>query len=291
MTELEYKLRIAKLESLTTAKELEAYIRKIALPKPDSKKSKFDNIHTALRYMRLITQAFHMFKEKSVKQLPDFLYAFNFNTKFSGFWLFFEHTEFNKTVPYEVFLDYFKYCEDVLYGEQYKSIRILPLISKYVKDKEFPINIDNMCNIGNNDYYTTNLYDNLLQEPKTQYTEVDYDLKAIGTKNTLYYTRRGHIQHSSTHSEISKAIQRIVELEIESALFTEKEHILVDKVINGIKTNISQELLKSTTNKTNIEKDVQTRLENIKIFDKNFQESKKKIYDHLEGFYNESSDI
>jgi len=125
MTELEYKLQIAKLESLTTAEELEAYIRKIELSKLDKNKLEFDNIHTTLRYMRLITQAFHMFKEKSVKQLPDYLYTFNSNTKFSGFWLFFEYTEFNKTVQYEIFLDYFKYCEDVFYDEQYKSIRML----------------------------------------------------------------------------------------------------------------------------------------------------------------------
>jgi len=266
MTELEYKIRIAKLESLTTAKELEDYIRKIELPKPDSKKSEFNNIHTALRYMRLTTQAFHMFKEKSVKQLPDFLYAFNSNIKFSSFWLFFEYTEFNKTVPYGVFLDYFKYCNDVLHTDHYKSIRILPLISMYVKDKKFPINVDSIYNIGNIDYFTTALYDNLSQEPKKQYA-------------------------GKGCSAVSKAIQKIVELEIESALFTEKERILVDKVINGIKASVSQKLLKSATNKTNIEKDIQTRVENIKIFDKNFQRSKKKIYDHLEGFYNESSDI
>ena len=288
MTELEYKIRIAKLESLTTAKELEAHIRKLEIPKFDENKSEFDNIHIALRYMRLTTQAFHMFKEKSVKQLPDYLYGFNSNIKFSVFWIFFEYTEFNKTIPYEVFLDYFKYCKDVLYGEQYKSIRILPLVSKYIKDKEFPINIDNMCDIGNNDYYTTNLYNNLLQDPKRQYTDVSYKLKAIGTKNTWNYTRRGYIQHSNAHSAISGAIQRIVELEIEVALFTKKERIIVDKVINGIKTNISKELLKSDNNKYNTEKDIQTRLENIQIFDKNFQRSKKKIYSHLEELYNES---
>jgi len=288
MTELEYKIRIAKLESLTTAKELEAHIRKLEIPKFNENKSEFDNIHIALRYMRLTTQVFHMFKEKSVKQLPDYLYGFNSNIKFSGFWIFFEYTEFNETVPYEIFLDYFKYCEDVLYSNQHKSIRILPLISKYVKDKEFHISLDNMCIIDNNDYYVTNLYSNLLQEPKKQYTDINPRLKAICTNSPWGYTRRGDIQNSDTYSIVSEGIKRIVELEIEAALFTKKERIIVDKVINGIKTNISKELLKSDNNKYNVEKDIQTRLENIQIFDKNFQRSKKKIYSHLEEFYNES---